>query len=348
MAPANFGAQFGQEGSSDPPTAGDHRSRQQLGDVVLDLVDHLDAMVAYWDRDQVCVFANDAYLAWFGRTKQQMIGTTLEGLLGPLYLRNLPYIRAAYEGKTQVFEREIPAPDGRIRHSLATYTPHVVDGTVRGIFVHVADVTPLKLLQSELRRSEERLELVLTATGAGAWDWNVRTGEVYFSSYWIGSLGYDPSEVPRNVSFWESLIHPDDMGRVREALAEHFSGGSSSYECVNRLRRKDGTWRWNLDRGQVVERTPSGEPLRMVGTDSDLSEQHWSGLKQLISICAGCKKIRREDGTWEALEAHFGEASRAQFSHGLCQGCVKKYYGEIVGDDHPSHSSDAPTPRGQT
>jgi len=230
----------------------------------------------------------------------------------------------------QVFEREIPAPDGKVRHSLATYTPHLVEGQVRGIFVHVADVTPLKRLQEELRRSEERLELVLAATSAGAWDWNIQTGEVYFTSYWITSLGYAPSEVPRNASFWESLVHPADMGRVREALAEHFAGRTRVYECVNRLRRKDGSWRWNLDRGQVVERTPNGAPLRMLGTDSDLSEQHWSGLKEMISICAGCKKIRREDGTWQALETHFGSASQAQFSHGICAECMKRYYGDLA------------------
>lgn len=174
------------------------------------------------------------------------------------------------------------------------------------------------------------------ATDAGAWDWNIETGEVYFSAYWITSLGYAVNEAPGTVEFWESLVHPDDMPRVRRPLEEHFSGRSPRYECVNRLRRKDGTWRWNLDRGRVVERTESGEPLRMVGTDSDLSEQRWSGLKQIIPICAGCKAIRREDGGWESLETHFGAGSLAQFSHGICPACMKKYYEDTSsGDDDP-------------
>jgi PAS domain S-box-containing protein len=314
----------------DPTPPDDRPPSEDLRDLVLDLLDHLDAMVAYWDSDQVCVFANNAYLAWFGKTKQEMVGITLEKLLGTIYPKNLPYLRAAYEGHRQVFEREIPGPDGRIRYSLATYTPHVVGGTVRGIFVHVADVTPLKLLEQERRRSEERLELVLEATSSGAWDWNIQTGEVYFSSYWIESLGYTSSDVSRNAAFWEALVHPDDLPRVKKALEEHFSGRAPSYECVNRLRRKDGTWRWNLDRGRVVERTAAGEPLRMVGTDSDLSEQHWSGLKELVPICAGCKKIRHEDGSWLPIERHFGEGSLAQFTHGLCETCARKYYGDCM------------------
>jgi PAS domain S-box-containing protein len=315
--------------------AGEHRSREELGQIALSLVNHLDAMIAYWDLDQVCVFANSAYLAWFGKTPEQMQGITLERLLGPIYPQNLPYIRAAYDGHVQVFERDIPTPDGKTRHSLATYTPDVVDGRVRGIFVHVADVTPLKVLERELRRSEERLELVLTATGAGAWDWNIKTGEVYFSKYWITSLGYAPEDVSPTVAFWEALIHPDDVPRVHDALERHFSGAAPTYECVTRLRRKDGSWRWNLDRGQLVERTAGGEPLRMVGTDSDLSEQRWSGLSQVVPICAGCRKIRREDGVWQALEAHFGASSLAQFSHGLCSDCASKYYGDLAERNTP-------------
>lgn len=233
-----------------------------------------------------------------------------------------------------MFERDIPSPDGRVRSSLATYTPHLVDGSVQGIFVHVADVTPLKRLEHELRRSEERLELVLEATGAGAWDWNVQSGEVYFSRYWLESLGYDSAEPRRKVAFWEDLIHPDDLSRVRQALDDHFAGRTPVYECVNRLRRKDGSWRWNLDRGRVVARDAYGSPLRMVGTDSDLSDQHWSGLKEIVPICAGCKAIRREDGTWQPLEMHFGVSSLAQFSHGLCQPCATKYYGDILKDEN--------------
>jgi diguanylate cyclase (GGDEF)-like protein/PAS domain S-box-containing protein len=132
----------------------------EIHEIVLELVNHLDAMVAYWDANQVCVFANNAYLDWFGKAPREIIGMTLQELLGPLYPKNLPYIRAAYAGQKQVFEREIPSPDGRVRPSLATYTPHIVGGQVRGIFAHVADVTPLKALEQELRAAKARAEEV--------------------------------------------------------------------------------------------------------------------------------------------------------------------------------------------
>ena len=127
--------------------------------LLAELIDHLDAMVAYWNEDRVCVIANAAYRDWFGKTKDEVVGMTMQQLLGPLYERNVPYIDAAFAGEKQVFEREIPLPGGAgSRHSLATYTPHRVDGRVKGIFVHVADVTQLKRLQVQLQQAKERAE----------------------------------------------------------------------------------------------------------------------------------------------------------------------------------------------
>ncbi len=127
--------------------------------LLFELVDHLDAMVAYWNQDRVCVIANAAYREWFGKTADEVVGMTMQQLLGPLYERNKPYIDAAFAGEKQVFEREIPSPNGEgSRHSLATYRPHIVDGRVLGIFVHVADVTLLKRMELQLQQAKEHAE----------------------------------------------------------------------------------------------------------------------------------------------------------------------------------------------
>ena len=130
--------------------------------IALFLLDHLDAMVAYWDVNEVCVFANNAYRDWFGKTKAEVIGHTLQELLGPLYPLNVPYIKGALEGREQVFERDIPTPAGAVRQSLATYTPHLIDGKVVGFFVHVADVSLLKDLERQLKVAKEKAEELAT------------------------------------------------------------------------------------------------------------------------------------------------------------------------------------------
>ncbi|MDF2448664.1 MAG: domain S-box protein [Bacteroidota bacterium] len=122
------------------------------------VTDHISAMIAYWDKDTICRFANSAYVDWFGKKKEDMVNKmTIKELLGPLYEKNLPYISAALKGEAQTFEREIPLPTGGVRHSLANYYPDIVNGEVLGFFVHVADVTPLKVLEKELIASTKKI-----------------------------------------------------------------------------------------------------------------------------------------------------------------------------------------------
>jgi diguanylate cyclase (GGDEF)-like protein/PAS domain S-box-containing protein len=127
------------------------------------VADSISGMLAYWDQEQLCRYANHAYLDWFGKTSADMINKmTLEDLLGPLYQKNLPFIEAAYGGVPQEFERDIPTPQGKIRQSLATYTPDVEDGRVKGIIVQVVDVTYLKDVERRPTLAMEKAESLAT------------------------------------------------------------------------------------------------------------------------------------------------------------------------------------------
>ena len=120
------------------------------------LVDRVPSMLAYWDRDLHCRFANRAYETWFGVDPDRLLGTSLRDLLGPeLFALNEPHIRAALAGERQLFERIVPGPGGVQRHGLAEYMPDVVDGEVRGFLVQVTEVTQLKETQAALRREEQ-------------------------------------------------------------------------------------------------------------------------------------------------------------------------------------------------
>ncbi len=127
------------------------------------VTNHVSALLAYWDKNLVCRFANDAYLHWFGKSHEEMIDKmTMKDLVGPdIYEQNLPYISGALDGKVQTFEREIPFLPGEgegSRFTLANYYPNVVNGDVKGFFVHVADITNLKLLENELIASNQTIK----------------------------------------------------------------------------------------------------------------------------------------------------------------------------------------------
>lgn len=125
-----------------------------------------------------------------------------------------------------------------------------------------------------LKESEERLRLALDSVSDGAWDWNVRSGEVFYSDRWIQSLGYERRDVRPRITFWEERIHPEDSESVWRALTPHLDGATERFQCEYRLRLASGGYRWTLDRGRVVARDEAGKALRMVGTNCDVTEQH--------------------------------------------------------------------------
>jgi two-component system OmpR family sensor kinase len=127
------------------------------------LVDKVPAMLAYWDRDLKCRFANRAYEAWFGVDPDKLIGTHVRDLLGPeLFAMNEPLMRKALAGEPQSFERMVKGAGGIQRPSLAEYIPDVVDGVVQGFLVHVTNLIEVKAMRSALH-TENQLRLEIEA-----------------------------------------------------------------------------------------------------------------------------------------------------------------------------------------
>ncbi len=141
---------------------------------------------------------------------------------------------------------------------------------------HVAlirDISNELEAQKALQDSETRLYLALEGAYEGMWDWNIKTGEVVFNHIWAEMLGYELNEIEPSVDSWSKLLHPDDYEHTMISLQDHLKGKIDRYEAEHRLKTKTGQWKWILDRGQVVERSESGEPLRAIGTHLDISRQ---------------------------------------------------------------------------
>lgn len=242
---------------------------RQIADIAIEVVNHISAMVAYWDRNQVCRFANNAYRQWFGKSPDAVIGSSMKELLGPLYDLNLPYILRALQGEVQVFEREIPIPGEGIRHSLATYTPDIADGVVRGFFVHVADVTSLKIAEMALRESEVRFRLLADSAPVMIWMTDATGACTYLNNPWLQFTGRTREE---GLAFgWSEAIHPDDKEtKMQEAL--RCFAAQQPIRSEFRLRRFDGQYRYVLDVG-VPRLSEEGLFLGYVGSCIDITEQ---------------------------------------------------------------------------
>jgi len=134
-------------------------NKNRINNLGISVADHVNAMLAYWDKDLVCRFANAGYRSWFGKSPEEMIDKiTMKELLGPtIYQANLTYITSVLKGEPQTFEREIPVhgkPE-KTRYTIVSYTPDIQNGAVLGFFVHVADVTQIKLLEKKLLLSNK-------------------------------------------------------------------------------------------------------------------------------------------------------------------------------------------------
>jgi len=125
----------------------------------------------------------------------------------------------------------------------------------------------------QLQISQERWKFALEGAGDGVWDWNFETSAAQFSIKWKEMLGFGDSEIESKASEWESRVHPDDWPNVMRIIQAHIDGNTSSAMVEYRMMCKDGNWKWVLGRGMVVSRSPDGKPLRMVGTNSDITER---------------------------------------------------------------------------
>jgi len=129
------------------------------------------------------------------------------------------------------------------------------------------------ITKEALRESEARWQFALEGSGDGVWDRNAQTNQVYFSRQWKAMLGFEEHEIGNTLAEWDTRIHPEDRDYVYEEIRKHLEGESPIYTSEHRLQCKDGTYKWILDRGQVVEWTKDGKPLRVIGTHSDITRR---------------------------------------------------------------------------
>ncbi|PKN35059.1 MAG: hypothetical protein CVU61_05160 [Deltaproteobacteria bacterium HGW-Deltaproteobacteria-19] len=144
------------------------------------------------------------------------------------------------------------------------------DGIIQGIRGVAIDFSEIRRSQRLLQESEERWQFALEGAGDGLWDWNIETNRVFFSRQWKAMLGFGEDEIGDSLDEWETLLHPDDRARPHEELERHFRGETPVYTCEYRLRCRDGSYKWILDRGRVMSRNPDGRPLRAIGTHTDI------------------------------------------------------------------------------
>lgn len=181
------------------------------------------------------------------------------------------YIDRAFAGEKAILERKLILPKNIIKWYMVMYAP-ISDslGKIDTVQFSLIDITEQKNTQEELEKAEQRWKYALNSSQDGVWDWSVKDGKAYFSKMWKGMLGYEESDISDSFSEWEKLVHPDDKQRSFEEILKHVKNQTENYVLEHRLMHKDGNYKWILARGKIIERDEYGNPVRFIGTHTDI------------------------------------------------------------------------------
>lgn len=269
------------------------------------MLDHIPALIGFWDAGLLNRYANHAYQDWIGKQPHEITGRHIRDVLGEhLYTLNLQYMESALAGQAQRFERVVPNPQtGTQRISQADYIPYVDNGKVDGFFVLVADISAQKeaemaLLTSQqvLRESEARYRAVVTDQTDIISRWRADGSYVFANEVFCRFFGKQLDDLIS--SHWTPLVHPDDLQRVTAELAR-LSKDNPVINIENRVINgaQQMCWMQFSNRGFFSD---SGELLEIQSVGRDISERKLAEAKLLRLNNA----LTESQGLLRAMAAH--------------------------------------------
>jgi two-component system cell cycle sensor histidine kinase/response regulator CckA len=222
----------------------------------------------------VIVFANRTFGKVFGRPLDAVIGHPLTDFVRSEYRDALvrPPSQTPHSptwgtarNEVEIEHRDGPGRWVEVRRQVMEW-----EGTL-GEVAFIDDITDRRRADEALRASEERYELAMKASQEVMYDWDVAGDTIIWNQNTLPALGYRPDEMAATLAGWEELVESADRSAMRDRLHRALAG-EGTFTGEYRLRRRDGTLAWVLDRGVVVQ-DAAGRAVRVVGAMTDLTER---------------------------------------------------------------------------
>ncbi len=140
---------------------------------------------------------------------------------------------------------------------------------------HSIDQSNQKITQTlkSLAENKERFNLAMSVANDGVWDWDIKNNQLTFDARFYTMAGYRENEYPAEFAELKKRIHANDFKAALKTFEEYINGNTLKLEMEFRMRKKDTSYMWILSRGEFVAYDNQGNPIRMVGTHSDISKR---------------------------------------------------------------------------
>ncbi len=248
-------------------------SEEQVS-MLAEIIDITPSGISIHYPDGEIAYVNDSFRTMLGREKESLISSNFYDLIDiedkSIIDQRLKILNEKGEA---LFEAAHYKSDGT-KLPLDVYVKKIDRRGKPALLSIIVDISERKEYNRKLEEKNQRLLNIVEGARAGTWEWNVQTGETRFNEKWAEIIGYRLEELePISIKTWQKFAHPQDLIKSGEALQKHFSGETDYYESESRMKHKDGRWVWVIDRGIVISRTESGEPLMMFGTHIDITKR---------------------------------------------------------------------------
>lgn len=166
---------------------------------------------------------------------------------------------------------------------------------------------------AELAESELRYQLAVDGSSVGIWDYDVRTGVLYWSNRLKRMLDLPADGAGLDLAYFLERLHPEDRALVKSSRDRHLMQGEA-YDVECRLRKEDGGYIWIRNCGQAVS-DDTGRPIRMAGSVVDITESKLAEIK-LKEYARELERSNQELDQFAYIASHdLKEPLRAIYNH---------------------------------
>jgi PAS domain S-box-containing protein len=263
---------------------------------LITIINNLQYGILFESHDGIIKHVNDKFLKYFDvhTNPVSLINTACFDLLKDLVnCFEKPEIVIAEVGiilqnRRPVFNDLVELKNNRLFQR--DYVPIIDNGKYLGHLWIYNDITNTREQEQKLVENEQRLQLAISASNDGFWDWDLIRDTIYFSPRWKSMLGYADNEIENNIEAWGRLISPDDKKSALELLDRFIKDELPEFKVRQKFIHKKGTIVHILSKAVII-RDEDGKAIRIVGAHTDIT----SSINNEINLLKQKEKAERSE-----------------------------------------------------